>query len=168
MKPWTASACATVTASDPNSSPATTNSWPQSPFLATPAATGSIAALITDYRRSPEFARLGPKTQESYLRALDVLQPIDRYRASDLKRAHLLALRDTLSDKPRTADMFVATARRLLSWGVDRGYLEHNPLMRVSPINEAASRVTWTDADCAAYEAAETRPAVLRAMAKFW
>jgi integrase len=131
--------------------------------LAAPASAGSIAALITDYRRSPEFARLGPKTQESYLRALDVLQPIDRYRASDLKRAHLLALRDTLSEKPRTADLFIATARRLLSWGVDRGYLEHNPLLRVSPINEAASRVTWTDADCAAYEAAETRPAVLTA-----
>lgn len=121
--------------------------------MRTPAAAGSIDALIADYKRSPDYARLGAKTRISYARELDRLATIGKYRASDLKRIHILKMRDALADRPRTADLFVQVTRRLLSWAVDRGYLEINPLLRVSLINAPESHLPWSEEQCAIFEA---------------
>lgn len=118
-----------------------------------PASAGSIDALIADYKRSPEYERLGDKTRISYARELDRLAPIGKYRAADLRRIHVLKMRDAIADRPRTADLFVQVTRRLLSWAVDRGYLEINPLLRVSLINEPESHLPWSEAQCAHFEA---------------
>lgn len=124
--------------------------------MRTPAAAGSIEALIADYKRSPEYTeRLSAKSRISYARELDRLAVIGKYRAADLKRIHVLKMRDGLADRPRTADLFVQVTRRLLSWAVDRGYIEVNPLLRVSLINEPESHLPWTDEQCDAFEASD-------------
>ncbi len=123
--------------------------------MRSPAASGSIDALMADYKRSPEYEKLAPKTRISYARELDRLSTIGKYRAADLKRIHVLKMRDSLADRPRTADLFVQVTRRLLSWAVDRGYLEINPLLRVGLINEPESHQPWSDDHCAIFEASD-------------
>jgi len=66
--------------------------------MRTPAAAGSIDALIADYKRSPDYERLGAKTRVSYARELDRLATIGKYRCLDLKRVHILKMRDALAD----------------------------------------------------------------------
>lgn len=132
--------------------------------MRTPASVGSIEALIADYKRSPEYAdKLSPKTRISYARELDRLSIVGKYRASDLKRVHFLKMRDALADRPRTADLFIQVTRRLLSWAVDRGYLEVNPLLRVSLINEPESHLPWTEAQCQAFEDSKPPRALMTA-----
>lgn len=123
--------------------------------MTSPSMPGSIDALIADYKASPEFDKLAPKTRISYMRELGRLQGIGRFRAEGLKRIHVLKLRDQISGTPRTADLFVQVTRRLLSWAVDRGYLEINPLLRVSRISTPTSHTPWSDAHCALFEVSE-------------
>lgn len=124
---------------------------------------GSIAALMRDYRASPEFAGLGPKTKISYARALHSLAMVETCRVVDLKRIHVLKIRDSLADRPRTADLFVQVTRAMLSWAVDRGYLEVHPLLRVSRINEPVSHTPWSEDHCAAFEASDPPQALMTA-----
>lgn len=128
-----------------------------------PASAGSIEALIADYKRSPEFERLSPETRISYAYTLDKLRPIAKARVADLKRIHVLKLRDGMAETPRTADLFVQVARRLLSWAVDRGYIESNPLLRISLLNEPESRIPWSDSDCRIFEESKPREALMTA-----
>lgn len=122
---------------------------------------GTVEALIADYKRSPEFNRLAATTRKAYALDMDRLSIMGHARLPDVRRMHILALRDELSDRPRTADHFIQVARRLLSWAVDRGYMDANPLLRVSMINTAQSYQTWSDADCDRFEASEPREALM-------
>jgi len=121
----------------------------------TPTAPGTIAALITDYKRSPEYADLAPATRHAYAVDLDRLAIIGAGRVTDIRRAHVLKLRDELADRPRAADHFVQVARLLLSWAVNRGYMDVNPLLRVKSLNKPTSYATWTDDECSRYEASD-------------
>ena len=117
---------------------------------------GTVAALIDDYRRSPEFqSNIRPATQAAYLVNLRRLDVIARARVADIRRKHILALRDELADRPRAADHFVSVVSRLLSWAVNRGYIDVHPLQRVERISKATSYATWTDAECERFEQSE-------------
>lgn len=126
-----------------------------------PAVAGSIEALIADYKRSPEYDRLTVETRVSYAHTLDKLRPIAKARVCDVRRIHILKLRDDMASTPRTADLFVQVTRRLLSWAVDRGYTESNPLLRVSLLNKPESYIPWTDADCLVFEGSNPREALM-------
>ncbi len=128
-----------------------------------PIAPGTIAALIMDYKRSPEFAKLKPKSQHSYAVNLDRLADIGHGRLDALKRMHILALRDNLSEHPRTADVFIQVTTRLLNWGVDRGYLEANPAANVKRINKYTPYKKWTSAECQVFEDSLPREALMTA-----
>jgi site-specific recombinase XerD len=53
----------------------------------------------------------------------------------------------------RTADQFIQVTRSMFSFAVNREIVAHNPLARVSRINDGESYTPWTDADCQAFEA---------------
>lgn len=125
------------------------------------AAPGTIAALIADFKRSPEFQKLAAATRAQYAKDLDRLGYVGHARIKDLTRMHVLKMRDALADKPRKADHFVQVARRLLSWAVDRGYADANPLLRVSMINEAEAHLVWSDDECRRFEESGPREALL-------
>lgn len=127
------------------------------------AAPGTIHALITDYKRSPEYLSLASTTRKAYALELDRLGIIGTGHLADLRRVHVLKLRDELADRPRAADHFIQVARRLLSWAVDRGYMDANPLLRVTMLNEPTSYRTWTEDECARFEGSEPRESLLTA-----
>lgn len=118
-------------------------------------ADGTLAALIRDYKDSPEFKRLEPETRASYGRNLDRLSPIAQFPVTSIKRAHLLKLRDKLADRPRAADLFAQVVRRLLSFAEDRQLIEKNPLQKYEKINDEESHEAWTERDCAKFEGSD-------------
>jgi len=125
------------------------------------AAPGTIDALVADFKRSPEYCQLGTSTRIAYAKDLDRLHIVGKGRLADIKRMHILTLRDELADRPRTADHFIQVCRRLLSWAVDRGYIDANPLLRVKMINTPTAYITWSDADCQRFENSLPREALL-------
>lgn len=98
---------------------------------APPRDTGHFSSLITDFIVSPEFQKLGSKTQKDYRRYLDLLRqtfgsmPIEAL--SDYRvRQDFFEWRDQFAKKPRTADYAWSVLRRVLSWSYDRGKIEVN------------------------------------------
>jgi integrase len=116
---------------------------------------GTVAALIRDYRASDEFLNLKPKTQHDYGRMLDIFVSIDHHPADAVRRRHIRELRKTFAGKGRTQQLFGQVASLLFNFAVDNDYCETNPASRLKRIGKASAYKTWTDADCAAFEASQ-------------
>ncbi len=117
-------------------------------------ADGSIAAMIRDFKKAPEYTRLGSKTQRDYTRHLDHLGlAIGPFQAGDVRRTDLIKLRNKIAVKvDRTADLFVSVVCRCFRIGMDLGYVETNPAAEIGRINTAESYVPWTAAQRTAFE----------------
>jgi hypothetical protein len=91
----------------------------------------SLGELIATFRGSPEYLdEIKPKTRKAYDRYLAMLADVDDLPADAMSRQWVLHRRDQLSDKPRTANYFMQTVRRLYSFGMDRGMVSHNPALK--------------------------------------
>jgi integrase len=106
----------------------------------------SLLALLRAYQRSPEWARLRPVTQataETYLRPL---LKIGHYRVEDVRRKHILLIRDRMADTRGhgAAAAFCRAASRLFSWAVDREWIEHSPATRLRGGLDSGTLPTWT------------------------
>lgn len=114
---------------------------------------GMMAGLIRDYRESPEYARLAPRTKADYLTWLDRIA--ERFGDLPLEAAdergvvkHFLAWRDEWRHSPRQADQAIATLRMLLAWGKVRGRLDFNRAEGIGKLYSAdKSQGIWTDAE---------------------
>ena len=81
-----------------------------------------LTRLISDYRGSPEFARLADSTQRDYRRSLDRIAdkfgdvPLEVF--NDWKmRGEIVKWRDEWQGQPRTADKLAGMFSILLEWG---------------------------------------------------
>lgn len=84
---------------------------------------GSVAAVVAEFKGSPEFRQLSPLTQRDYRRHLeDIASRCGPLPIAELPRSFVLALRDRYASTPRKANYVLAVLRRLLSFAVDRGY----------------------------------------------
>ncbi len=128
-----------------------------------PSSPGTIAALITAFKCSPEFTRLKPKSRHSYAVNLDRLSFYGGLKVADLKRMHILGARDLIAHRPRSADVFIQVVTRLLNWAVDRGYIDANPAANVKRINTYVPYKKWTPEECQAFEESGPREALMTA-----
>lgn len=104
---------------------------------------GSVRAMIRDFKESPEYLRLAPKTQSDYARSLDELRPIGDFQADNVRRQHIVRIRNKMKAPPRTMDAFVATVSRCFTIGMDLGYSDRNPAARIERLNDAESFLPW-------------------------
>lgn len=105
---------------------------------------GSVKALIAEFKETPEYQKLEPKTQVGYTRALDRLgMAVGEFKAARIKRHHIVRIRNALAKKPRAADDFVAVVSRMFTIGLDLGYCEFNPAARIPRIADSQSYVPW-------------------------
>lgn len=92
----------------------------------------TLAGIVHEFLRSPEFARLAPRTRADYHRHFIVIEetfgdaPLEvlqdrRFRALALKERDRIA-----QASAKQADYWWAVLRRVLSWAVDRGLLQTN------------------------------------------
>lgn len=131
----------------------------------------TLAALVARYRASPEWKANAQSTRDEWSRWLDRISAIgDDPAIGDLTfeelddrrvRAELLAWRDQWGDRPRAADYAVQVLSRVLSFGVDRGFLAINAAAGTEQLwqNNRADQI-WTDDDLALFSVAAPSPEV--------
>jgi hypothetical protein len=73
-----------------------------SPEREQPIISGSVRALMRDYESSPEWQDPAPKTQSDYARVLDHLRPIGDFQADNVRRPHVVRLRNKITTNRRT------------------------------------------------------------------
>src|SRR5215475_1175562 len=86
-----------------------------SPERQQPIIGGSVRALLRDFKSSPEWADLAPKTQADYARVLDQLKPIGEFQADNVRRQHVIRIRNKMGSNRRTQVLFVAAVSRMFS-----------------------------------------------------
>lgn len=113
----------------------------------------TMAALITEFKASPEFTSKSDKTRRAYARYLDMIRkkfgdkPL--FVIQDIRhRGEFKAWRDTMSATPRAADYAWSTLARVLSFAKDRGRISVNVCERGGRLYEAdRAEKIWTEDD---------------------
>lgn len=129
----------------------------------------SLAALIAEYRASPEWADLAPATREDYGRVLAALEERFGTRSvADMPRRAVFVVRDAFAGTPehptpRRANKVVSVLRLLLSWAVDHGWRRDNPALRPGRLRTGPGYATWTTAHLATFLASDAGEPLKRA-----
>ena len=107
----------------------------------------SLGALIQEYRASPEYDRLAPGTKANYQLALGRLEPLYRVGVDEIRRRHIIALRNKYRDRPGAANHLVIMVGVLMKLAVALEYREVGIAgVERMPIGE---RRRWSDQDVA-------------------
>jgi len=119
-----------------------------------PNAAGTLARLVEDYYRSVEFANLKPSSQSLYRTALDPIAQCDGHRlVRDMPRDKVRKIIEEIgARRPGMANLTRKALRRLLTFAVDMGLRNDNPVAGIKQY-KLGTRHTWTDAELAAFEA---------------
>ena len=112
---------------------------------------GTLGLLVAEYRASPSFLDLAPRTRADYQRCLDYLKPIAETALVRFDRALVVRVRDKVATQHgrRFANYVKAVLSIVFGWGAERGYLPSNPADKVKNIRRAknapeANR-SWSD-----------------------
>jgi integrase len=121
---------------------------------------GTLGALITAYRRSPEFLELAPRTRSDYQKVFDYLKPLDGDPLIQLTSAYVIDIRDAAfaKHKRRFANYVLSVLRLLLKWGAVRDLVETNQAAAVPklrrPRHAPQANRAWDPDECDAVLAA--------------
>src|SRR6266851_881623 len=121
-----------------------------------------FTALLEEFLRSPEHLRRAAATRRNHRKYIDMMRArFAHLRVADLDlrevKSEFYEWRDEMAATPATADLAVATLRRILSWAEERGKIEFNRAAGVKRLVEDGrnrSQIVWT---------AEEREALLTA-----
>lgn len=93
----------------------------------------SFSAVAADFMRLHcQRNNRSWREQERFLRAYAIPVLGDR-PLGEIRRAEIARLVDEIAgEKPTTARLVLATIRRLFSWSIERGRIEHNPASRIA------------------------------------
>lgn len=112
---------------------------------------GGVAELVRDFAKSSAWEKLRPSTQEAYLHCIGKIEAeFADFPVVDLTkkgaRRMLLEWRDEIArDTPRMADLTMSVFQKILSYAVDREFIPHHPLERVSKVSDNSRRdIIWT------------------------
>ncbi len=112
---------------------------------------GTLGRLIFEYRDSPSFTDLAPRTRSDYQRCFDYLKPISDTALNRFDRGLVVRIRDkaAAAHGRRFGNYVKASLSILFSWGAERGYLSVNPAEKVRnvrrPKGAPEPNRTWTD-----------------------
>lgn len=110
------------------------------------AAAGTFKALVVDYKRSPLYRNLKPKTRAAYDRVLERLRDLERASVADIRRRDILVLRDGMAvGRPQAANQLVGVLGVLMQFAVDREWRETNPCLRIGRI-KGGHHARWPEA----------------------
>lgn len=119
--------------------------------------TGSYGALWVEYRKSPKWSALKPRTRSDYQAVRDWLGsaadvPLVTIKSTDLER-----LRDRAATEKgrRFANYVIQVLRLTMRWGQKRGFCKENPAaglgMLAKPRGEARVNRAWSDDEVRAF-----------------
>lgn len=119
-------------------------------------APGTLGALITAYRMSPEFVTLAPVTKADYQKVFDHLAKLRDMPVDEIDKPFVYEIRDAAFNarKRRFSTYVLQVMSRLFSWGEPRGYASGNPAAKVEkirrPRNARDVNRPWTEDEIAA------------------
>lgn len=104
----------------------------------------TIGALIIEFQQSSEYRLLKPATKETYKQGISRIAAFENVPIVEIRRRHILGHRDKFADTPASANKVVVTWSRLMSFALDREYIEASPTrgVRRLPIGEHGR---WSD-----------------------
>lgn len=106
----------------------------------------TVAGLIDLYQRSPAYRALKPASHRLYdiqMRKIDAA--MGKAPADDVERRDVVALMDSLADKPGTANVVLAVIRTLYRWGRDRGHVTADPAREIGSF-DVGEHEPWPEA----------------------
>ncbi len=109
-------------------------------------ALGSLADVAAQYRKSPDFTRLGDRSRHEYMIYHGILsetwgsQPI-----ASIERKHILALRDKYAETPGKANKIITVLRIVLAFAMDRDYRRDNPARDIKKLKMGPGHSPWPD-----------------------
>ena len=114
---------------------------------------GTLAAIVSDFYRSAEFANLKLSSQGTYRLVLDRIVRADGHRlVRDLPTDKARKIIEEIGVKrPGMANLTRAVMRRVISFAIDMGLRMDNPFDRV-PKYRLGTHHTWTDDQIATFE----------------
>lgn len=125
-----------------------------------------ISELIRRYVRSPEYRSLARKTQIDYERVLGAIEkefhdlPLAAVEERG-SRALFIEWRNSMSDRPRSADLAMSVLRRILSYAQDHELILRNPVLDVKKLwSGSRADIIWRDEDIAKVIASAPGPIV--------
>jgi integrase len=121
---------------------------------------GTFGTVIAEYHQSPEYTKLSASSRRSYEAILHAIRheygnlPIPLLEKTGMRR-DFLKWRDTMADRPRTADLHIAVLKRVLSWAVDHEIITMNKLAGAGRLHSGDRReLIWQPDQIAALQAA--------------
>ncbi|MFC4624193.1 tyrosine-type recombinase/integrase [Daeguia caeni] len=112
----------------------------------------TLSHIIKEYSKSADFTKKSEKTRKDYMRYLAEIEDIFgdlpfSYLETPRARGKFKEWRDTMADRPRTADYAWSVLSRVLSFGKDRGLLAVNVCERGGRLYVAqrADKIWTTD-----------------------
>lgn len=131
--------------------------------LARPAREGSLDALITAYKRSPEWLALKSDTHKAYRRCFDALKPLADLPVVEITQPMVLRTRDTIATTATKrgtgrrwlANQTLAVLSLLFTWAMPRGLAGSNPAIGVPKIRRpralGVANPAWTAQEVEAF-----------------
>ena len=97
---------------------------------------GTLGLLICDYRKSPVFQDLSPRTRADYQGLFEYMRPIADTPITSFNRPLVVRIRDKAGATlgRRRGNYVKAVLSILFSWGRERGYLTDNPASGIKDI----------------------------------
>ena len=98
----------------------------------------TVGAIVEKYRRPPEYTKLAPSTKKDYLGVLGKFEEVLHVPIVDVRRRHILGMRDSYADRLGLANSIISIWSILLKFVVDREYVLANPAAGVErlPLGE--------------------------------
>jgi integrase len=117
---------------------------------------GTVAAAVAGYLGSAAFAGLAEYSQRLRRSVLERLRAeYGNKKIADMERRHVIALIDSKAGKPGAAQNLLAGLRALIRYAIDVQMRTDDPTLgvRAPKLGKNSGYYSWTDEDCAAFEA---------------
>lgn len=100
-------------------------------YVQKPPKAKTMGALIAEYRGSPDFRDLAANTKRTYLRAFDRIASFHAVAVKDIRRGHIMQVRDAYQSTPALANQIVAVWAVLMRFALEREYIQHSPATKI-------------------------------------
>lgn len=105
---------------------------------------GTVESVITEYKQSSSFTQRAEETRRGYRMHLDAIQvEFGKDLIVNITRKVVLIYRESLSEKPATANYRLAVLRLLLEFAKDRGYITVNHALKPKKF-KTGTHSAWT------------------------
>ena len=104
----------------------------------------SINSLIGAWQASPEWVSMASRTQYEWTRySKQIAVAWGQLDVAAIEPKHVLALRDSMADRPGAANMMLDTLNAMIAWSVPRGWRRDNPCREIKRFPKGEGYHPW-------------------------